>query len=72
MIPPVVRSAEEWGEVPGAAIRVQREGGRLPAGYTRVLSRVIVEGWWGRGTGPSGLRGYEPDGMYRDILLISR
>lgn len=40
-VPPVVASAEEWPEVPGARIIVQREGGRLPRGFWRIMSRVI-------------------------------
>lgn len=77
VIPPVVQSAEEWGEVPGAAVRVQREGGFLPDGYTTVISRVIRRDitskrtWWHGDRGPSGLR-HAPDGYPLDILLIGK
>ncbi len=77
VIPPVVQSAEEWGEVPGAVVRVQREGGFLPDGYTTVISRVIRRDitskkmWWRGYRGPSGLR-HDPSGRPLDILLIGK
>lgn len=71
MIPSVVQSAEEWGEVPGAVVRVQREGGFLPDGY-HVISRVIVDEWWmDPDRGPAGLR-IGSDTYPVDILLISK
>lgn len=83
-VPPVVASAEEWPEVPGAMVRVQEEGGVLPAGHWNVLSRVIQHKrlvleevartdvavlWTMRSLGPSGLG--LCNGRPLDILLVA-
>lgn len=68
---PVVPSAEHFPEVPNARIVVQREGGFLPRGHWRVLSRVISPGWWKRPPEtPTGLAAQE-DGYPLDILLVA-
>lgn len=78
MIPgvrPIVDSAEEWPEVPGAMVRVQPEGGLLPAGHWRVLSRVIRRDWRSRPPHtPSGLAGEVDHGWGPaplDLLLVA-
>lgn len=75
-ISPVVASAEEWPEVPGARVVVIEEGGLLPRGFCRVLSRVVRPEWaidlaWlVSHRGPSGLVG-RCKGRHLDILLVA-